>query len=272
MSDRPIRIKSVNVHRNGERTHGMLETDDSKYDILLLQEPAFYTVATLCSDSDPDGTPQLGFPLNNKWSLLSPQHDVDTRPKVCAYINSETIHHTRIVNHIPPDPLITSNSMVIDLLRSDHSTVALRLVNVYHDKPDSGHALRHLFDNSLADTIPTILIGDFNSHSPRWSLPHSTPSPWASDFHDWMDINGLEILNPVNTFTWSQKGSRSSIIDLALANEQARYFTTLSAVTVSWKERVSDHAALLLNYLPRRSHDRTSRPAYWFHHRRHQER
>jgi hypothetical protein len=250
MSERPIRIKSVNVHRNGERTHGMLETDDSNYDILLLQEPAFYTVATLRSDSDPDGTPQLGFPLNNKWSLLSPQHDVDTRPKVCAYINSETIHHTRIVNHIPPDPLITSNSMVIDLLRSDHSTVALRLVNVYHDKPDSGHALRHLFDNSLADTIPTILIGDFNSHSPRWSLPHSTPSPWASDFHDWMDINGLEILNPVNTFTWSQKGSRSSIIDLALANEQARYFTTLSAVTVSWKERVSDHAALLLNYLP----------------------
>jgi hypothetical protein len=121
---------------------------------------------------------------------------------------------------------------------------------VYHDKPDSGHALHHLFNNGLADTVPTVLIGDFNSHSPRWSLPHSTPSPWANAFHDWMDDNGLEILNPVHTFTWSQKGSRSSIIDLALANEQARYFTSLSTATVSWKERVSDHAALLLNFLP----------------------
>jgi hypothetical protein len=253
MSEHPIRIKSVNVHRNGERTHGMLETNDSNYDILLLQEPAYYSVATLRSDSDPDGTPQLGFPINNKWTLLSPPHDIDTRPKVCAYINSETIHHTRIVNHIPPDPLTSSNSMVIDLLRSDHVTVALRLVNVYHDKPDSGHALYHLFNNTLIDTIPTVLIGDFNSHSPRWSFPHSTPSSWAGAFHDWMDTNGLEILNPVHTFTWSQKGSRSSIIDLALANEQARYFTALSTVTVSWKERVSDHAALLLNYSPEES-------------------
>ena len=250
MSERPIRIKSVNVHRNSERTYGMLETNDSDYDILLLQEPAFYTVATLRSDSDPDGTPQLGFPVNNKWTLLSPQHDEDTRPKVCAYVNTKTIHHSRITNHVSPDPLATPNSMVIDLLRSDHSTVALRLVNVYHDRPDSGHALRHLFNNSLADTIPTVLIGDYNSHSPRWSLPHSTPSSWAGEFHDWMDTNGLEILNPVHTFTWSQKGSRSSIIDLALANEQARYFTSLSAVTVSWKERVSDHAALLLNFFP----------------------
>ena len=250
MSEHPIRIKSVNVHRNSERTYGMLENDDANYDILLLQEPAFYTIATLRSDSDPDGNPLPGFPTNNKWNLLSPPYDTNTRPKVCAYINAETVHHTRVINHIPANPLVTPNSMVIDLLRADHSTVALRLVNVYHDRPDTGHTLHHLFNNAIADLTPTVLLGDFNTHSPRWSLPHSTPSSWANAFHEWMDDNGLEVLNPVHSFTWSQKGSRSSIIDLALANEQARYFALLSAVSVSWKERISDHAALLLNFSP----------------------
>jgi hypothetical protein len=165
MSERPIRIKSVNVHRNSERTYGMLETNDAHYDILLLQEPAFYTIATLRSDSDPDGNPLPGFPVNSKWILLSPPYDGDTRPKVCAYINAGTIHHTRVINHIPPNPLTTPNSMVIDLLRSDHSTVSLRLVNVYHDKPDTGHSLHHLFDHDIADLTPTVLLGDFNTHS-----------------------------------------------------------------------------------------------------------
>jgi hypothetical protein len=49
-----------------------------------------------------------------------------------------------------------------------------------------------------------------------------------------MDDNGLETLNPVNEHTWAQPGSRPSIIDLALANESARYFSNLSSLTISW--------------------------------------
>ena len=297
MSEHPIRIKSVNVHRNNERTHGILQTDDHDFDIILIQEPWFGSVATLRSDTDPDGNPQMGFTANNKWLTLSPPYSAQERPKVCAYVNKQTIDPTLILNHIPPAPLLSSNSMVIDLLSPSNSytgtapsvnsaahaalyggsrqkrktpplpsgdgdsperplsshkstTVALRLVNVYHDRPPAGHSLTHIFTHALDENIPTLFLGDFNTHSPRWSLPHSTPSSWFHTFHEWMDDNGLETLNPVNEHTWHQTGSRSSIIDLALANESARYFTNLSALTVSWTHAVSDHAALLINFHP----------------------
>ena len=72
MSEHPIRIKSVNVNRNNDRMHGILQTDDNDFDIILIQEPWFGTVATLRSDTDPDGTPQPDFPANNTWLTFSP--------------------------------------------------------------------------------------------------------------------------------------------------------------------------------------------------------
>ena len=193
----------------------------------------------------------MGFTANNKWVTLSPPYNNDTCPKVCAYINRETINQTYIVNHIPPSQLLSPNSMVIDILSPiNRDQIDLRVVNVYHDKPESGHALSHIFTHELDTNIPTLFLGDFNTHSPRWSLPHSTTSSWAHSFHEWMDENGLETLNPVNKHTWSQPGSRPSIIDLALANESARFFTNLSSLTVSWTQSDSDHAALLINFYP----------------------
>ena len=229
----------------------MLQTNDTNYDIILIQEPWFGNVATLRSDTDPDGNTQLDFTANNKWTTLSPPQSPNSSPKVCAYINRRTINQTRIINHIPPAPLISPNSMVIDILSTaDRDRIDLRIVNVYHDKPGSGHALGHIFSHALDDATPTLFMGDFNSHSSRWSLPHSPHSSWAPAFHEWMDSNGLEILNPTNEHTWKQKGKRPSIIDLALANEAARYFTNLSALTVSWESSISDHAALLINFYP----------------------
>ena len=237
--------------------HGFLQTDDSDFDIVLVQEPWFGTVATLRSDTDPDGIPQPGFPTNNKWLTFSPPYPSDVRPKVCIYANRLTIDQTLVINHIPPAPLLSPNSMVIDLLSPvDRGSVQLRIINVYHDKPMSGHSLAHLFSHTLDDLIPTIILGDFNTHSPRWSLPHSTHSSWAPAFHEWMDSNGLETLNPTNEHTWQKRGSRNSIIDLALANESARFIANLSALTVSWPQAASDHAALLINFHP----DHTSPP------------
>ena len=251
MSEQPIRIKSVNVHRNNGRTHDILQTNDQSHDIILIQEPWFDSVATLRSDTDPNGTAQLGFPANNKWITLSPPHNINDRPKVCIYINRKTINQTYVVNHIPPSPLLSPNSMVIDLLSATNcNKIDLRIVNIYHDKPALGHALAHIFSHPLDDNTPTLVMGDFNTHSPRWSFPHSTISSWAPAFHEWMDSNGLDIINPVNEHTWTQPGARPSIIDLALANESAKYFTNLSALTISWEQSVSDHTALLINLYP----------------------
>ena len=167
MPEQPIRIKSVNVHRNNGHTHDMLQTNDDSFDIILIQEPWFGSVATLRSDTDPDGTTQKDFTANNKWHTLSPPYTVDDHPKVCAYLNRRTIDYTLAVNHIPPNPLVSPNSMVIDILHpTNRKEVMLRLVNVYHDRPPSGHALAHLFSHSLDDNIPTLFLGDFNTHSP----------------------------------------------------------------------------------------------------------
>jgi hypothetical protein len=156
--------------------------------------------------------------------------------------------------------------MVIDILSpTNRNKIELRLVNVYHDKPSSGHALTHLFSHSLDPDIPTLFLGDFNTHSPRWSFPHSTTSSWAHSFHDWMDNNGLETLNPTNTHTWTQPGRRSSIIDLALANESARYFSNLSGLTVSWTHSVSDHAALLINFQIETPHPTSTHQLQGYH-------
>ena len=234
--------------------HGILQDYDHSFDIILVQEPWFGSVATLRSDTDPSGNPAMGFTANNKWLTLSPPYDTNTRPKVCVYANRQTINQTSLVNHIPPSPLLSSNSMVIDILSPTNSNIIdLRIVNVYHDKPDFGHSLHHIFSHELEANVPTLFLGDFNTHSPRWSFSYFTTSSWAHTFHDWMDDNGLETLNPVNEHTWSQPGSRPSIIDLAIANESARFFTNLSSVTVSWTHSVSDHAALLINFYPETS-------------------
>ena len=77
MPEHPIRIKSVNANRNSDQLHGILQTDNESFDIILIQEPWFGRVATLRSDTDPNGISQLGFPANNKWLTLSPPYSQD---------------------------------------------------------------------------------------------------------------------------------------------------------------------------------------------------
>ena len=154
MTEQPIRIKSVNAHCNNGRMHDILQTDDELFDILLIQEPWFSSVATLRSDTDPNGHDQHDFPANNKWYTLSPPYATDERPKVCTYLNKRTIDHTLVVNHIPPAPLISSNSMVMDILRpSNQKDIVLRLANIYHDRPPSGHSLTHIFSHTYSHTL-----------------------------------------------------------------------------------------------------------------------
>jgi hypothetical protein len=143
-------------------------------------------------------------------------------------------------------PLSGPSTIILNILKQD--AVTLHIVNVYHDVPMQGHRLHPLFSHKTDKLIPTLFIGDFNTHSPLWSLPNSTTSSWAREFEDWMGHNGLEILNPPDTPTWfgSHPSDCPSILDLALGNEAARLAGQLSPVTVSQVESLaSDHAALL---------------------------
>jgi len=219
----------VNVHCSNNRIHTLLNSDD-EFDILLIQEPWFKTVATLCSDTDPEGREQLGAPTNNMWDLHTPRHDASESCKAIAYTKKKIASHIcNLVQH----PLSTPCTVVIDVLKEN--AITLRLVNVYHDVPMRGHSLTSIFSHDADELTPTLFVGDFNTHSPLWSLPHSTTSSWARDFEDWMGHTSLSILNPLDTPTWvgSKPMDKPSVLDLALANKAALLAGQLGLVEVS---------------------------------------
>jgi hypothetical protein len=250
----------VNVHRAINRIHALLQKDDDVH-ILLIQEPWFSTVATLRSDTDPLGDPQLGAPINSKWDVHVPSHAPGTRCKVIAY-SRKTLSHLGLVHNITTHPLSTAMSIVLDI--KDRDDLLLRVVNIYHEVLQRGHGLHHLFTHTFLETVPTLVIGNFNTHSRRWSLPDRAPSPWARRMEEWIDEYGFSILNPPHEPTWygSRDGDRPSVIDLALANNCAFMSNQLGDVTVSLADSLgSDHAALLLTLIPTDSIEMIPLPA-----------
>jgi hypothetical protein len=75
--------------------------------------------------------------------------------------------------------------MVLDII--DDKNVTLRLANVYHQVPDRGHDLHTLFSTNVDDLTPTAILGNFNTHSPRWSLPGKPESSWGRQLTNWLD-------------------------------------------------------------------------------------
>jgi hypothetical protein len=258
-----LKVKSVNVHRSNDRIHALLNSDN-EIDILLIQEPWFNTVATLRSDNNPEGRTQLGAPINNKWDLHTPKHNTDKKCKAIAYTKKKIAPRVRnLIQHPLSGPCI----VVLDVLEEE--TVSLHIVNIYHDVPTRGHGLARLFSHESDELTPTLFIGDFNTHSPLWSLPNSTTLSWARDFEEWMGHNGLELLNPPDTPTWfgSRPNNRPSVLDLALGNKAVGLAGQLSPVIVSQAESLAtDHAALLFQIHAITNIELTPPPApsgYW---------
>ena len=149
MSIQDIKVQLVNVCRYNTQIHAILEMSTDT-DILLIQEPWFGTVMTQRLDTDPDGIQQLGPPIHGKWDVHIPKHEAGTKCKVVVYMKKRLT------------PLIETN---LRLLYANHSTlildlrddaVLLRIVNIYHDAPKTGHNLQHLFQAQLDELTPTL--------------------------------------------------------------------------------------------------------------------
>ena len=250
MSERPIKIMSVNMNRQSALTHALLQT--SSADILIIQEPWIGTVQTGRSDTDPDGIPVPGATNNNMWECFLPSFTVSSDVRIAAYVKHDfacTFAITNVLSH----PICTPESMILDI---SFDQELLHIVNVYHRVPNDGHNLLHFFSSSLDPMIPTVFMGDLNTHSHIWSFPHSTISPWSSDLIDWFDNQGFELLNPPCEATWRshQDGVHDSVLDLALINEAAAISGQISPLTVSFADSItSDHAALSLFWYPAES-------------------
>jgi len=252
MTERPIQIMSINMNRQSPLTHTLLQTTSA--DIILIQEPWIGTVMMAWSDTDPLGDAIFGATNNNMWECYLPSFTDPKLVRVAVYVRYDLACTFSIVNHTS-HPLSSVDSMVLDFSFEDET---LRIVNIYHRIPDNPrhHALLHLLSNSLDPLIPTLLVGDFNTHSHIWSFPYSTISPWATDLVDWFDNQGLELLNPPRTATWDSgwDDQQPLVLDLALINEAAAISGQISALQISFNDSISlDHAALSLLWYPAES-------------------
>ena len=248
MSVKHLQIMSVNAHRSNNGMHAILQQYED-IDILLIQEPWFYTVATLQSDTDPEGTQQKGVPLNDKWVAHLPQHTQSDTCKVTTYVAKS---HNQTVKIQHDHPLATLKSMVVDII--DNDQVVLRVYNIYHKVSERGHGLHTLLTHNLDNLTPTAVLGNFNTHSPHWSMAGQTPSSWARNFTNWLDSQGLTCLNPYDTPTWydpSSCNTSPTTIDLAFVNEAAIFSGQIGDLWVSdGPIPLSDHASLMLTFYP----------------------
>ena len=186
------------------------------------------------------------------WDTFLPSFSDPDDVRIAAFVKFD-IARTFSINNLTSHPLASVDSMILDFAFEEE---ILRIINVYHHIPNSSpsrHNLLHLFSSHIDPFIPTLLLGDFNTHSHIWSFPYSTISPWASELVDWFDDQGLELLNPPCVATWESGRDdwHPSVLNLALINEAAVISRQISDLQISFDESISsDHAALCLLWYP----------------------
>jgi len=244
-----ITIIAVNMHRSNVATHTLLQTSNA--DILLIQEPWYGHVQVARSDSDPSGDTVSGVAHNPRWESFLPPHSPSDICKVSVYVRTDLARSATIINNLT-HPLASASLMVLDLHLNEEQ---ICLVNVYHSRPEWGHVLHHILSSTIDPLIPTAVFGDFNTHSPHWSVPNATPSAWASRLVDWFMDQGLDLLNEPSRVTWNGRGDQlASVLDLTFLNKAAMALDQFSLYSVSFAESVgSDHAASLLTWYPETS-------------------
>ena len=131
------------------------------------------------------------------------------------------------------------------------NNVSWQLINFYHDIQDNS-SLKALLDLDIDALMPTLIIGNFNTHSLSWSPPDATHSSWARKVEEWAAKNLLTLSNTPGEVT--HKGADHEldlVIDLAWYNEvvvQANMFTNLK---IDWEGSLSsDHVLLQVSAFP----------------------
>ena len=188
--------------------------------------------------------------MHPEWDAHLPKHRNGQICKAVAY-SKKSLVRSHIVENVLDHPLANPNSIILDV--KEDSDVIARLVNTYHAVPQNGHRLQYLLNHDPDDQIPTVIVGDLNTHSRLWSIEGKTPSPWATILEDWIERNDFLVLNQNKVPTWNsgRDSIQPSVIDIVLVNLIANLSNQISEVTVSWDESLaSDHAALLFDIYP----------------------
>ena len=240
----PIAIASVNMHWRNAVTHALLNSDTGT-NLFLIQEPWFDTIGTARKDTARQGIDVLGGVASPGWEVIYPSIPEGQRPKVMAYARRRAIN----TQFEPPFTVIprldVSTHPCLQVLDIIFDEETWHIINFYHNVRD-GTSLQALIALDIDAVIPTLVVGDFNTHSPSWSPPDIPRSRWAGRIEEWAAANLLTLANKQGEVT--RKGSdreRDSVIDLIWYNESTILKSTFSGLKVDWDGSLgSDHALL----------------------------
>ncbi len=231
-------------HRNAA-LHTLLETNDTD-DILFIQEPWFQWVLVAWLDTHTNGNDVLGGVAHPAWLGLHPHLPTDSHTKVMTYICKFHRDHPTRQSALC---VATRNDLLahpcLQLLEIRAHKLHFQVLNFYNDVADPT-ALAALLQYPFDDSIPHILLGDFNLHSRSWSPDTWTPSPHVSNLEERLADQGFTLCNQPGLPTRRGLPSeRPSMIDLVWTDVLAELSLSLSDPLVLWADSLgSDHALL----------------------------
>ena len=161
---------AINMRRRNFAMHALL-TSNVDDDVLCFMEPWSSQVGVARADAHHDGIEVLGGAAHPNWDIHYPYFTTDQRAKVMMY----TRQHSRVRQRqlIPWRCVVRYDLghhpclLVADI---HDGPAVLQIVTFYNDIDDPS-ALPALLHLDLPPDIPTILVGNFNLHSPSWSPP-----------------------------------------------------------------------------------------------------
>ena len=194
MSAQPtMYIASVNMRKRNAVTHALLNSNKNAH-ILFIQEPWYDRIGTARKDSAHQGVDVLGGVANPTWELIYPGTTEGQRPKVMTYVRkpSPQAHKTPHFTAVPRLDLgLHPTLQVIDVVFDNEKW---QVINFYHDIRDHT-SLQALLTLDIDALTPTLVVGDFNTHSRSWSPPDTPCSHWATQLEEWAAVNLLSLAN-----------------------------------------------------------------------------
>ena len=238
-------LLAVNMRRRNFAMHALLASNVDD-DILCVTEPWFSRIGVARDDALRDGLDVLGGAAHPNWDIHYPYFTTDQRAKVMMY----TRRHSRARQRqlipwrcvVRPDLGRHPCLLIADI----HDGPALLRVVTFYNDVDDPSALQALLRLSLPPTVPTILVGDFNLHSPSWSPPDVPRSPGVAAFELWAAPEGLELQTPPGTITHrGPTPERPSTLDLTWHNFMTDHSGSLSPPSYHWDASLgSDHCGV----------------------------
>lgn len=163
-------ILSANMNQQHAALMTLLQTINAS--ILLIQEPWWGHLVPKCSDTNKDGVKTKGTGSHPSWRTITPPWNTDSPDPHMAIFIQNDITATITYSILSQMTSYTCIGFCLD------TEPPLFIINYYHHVIDHRSSLEHLTNLPLP-AGPLIIGNDFNTHSPCWSPPDLTMSPWA---------------------------------------------------------------------------------------------